>query len=392
MNKYGIVEAQGKPSYDNRARLFLTNKRLAGRVKEGPHLSLWINSHCPSENGSFMGQLPRNKILLFVFCALAVVLCLSLIRCSTELSRKPFIPSEKLRQPSEKNTTPFILYENNDLLAIYKPPYYIVNTGTPEGCLEMLDPEKLFLQKWIAVNLDYETSKNCSYAYGLLHRLDEPTSGVMFIAKTKKYWERARREFFQKHRLAKKYIALVHGRIETCSGVIASPIECEYGENIHCQSAEAPRGKKALTIYKVLNYYQDPDTREWYTLLQIRIITGRTHQIRVHLLSLGHPLAADAHYLPDKQQLEQDLKFCPRLFLHAREASFPHGDQRIKIVSPLPEDLRGALSKLKQEKAEACKKDQATYENKISEYAKPDGKNEETGNPPVGKWGDEDFL
>jgi hypothetical protein len=114
-------------------------------------------------------------------------------------------------------------------------------------------------------------------------------------------------------------------------------------------------------------------------LLQVRIVTGRTHQIRVHLLSIGHPLVADTNYLSDKQLLGEDLKFCPRLFLHAREVSFPQDDGRVKIVSPLPEDLRDALSKLKVDGKDLCK-------------TRPDGEDRETEKPFSEKGDDEGIL
>lgn len=292
-----------------------------------------------------------NKIILLIFVIIAVCGYLN-------INSSPLTSSHKTAQCHLSNVPePFVLYENNELVALYKPPQYIVNVGGPYGCLDKLKVGNLYLQKWISENFNFETSNDCYHQYGLIHRLDPPTSGVILVAKTKKYWTLARERFFNQHQLIKKYIALAHGRIEACARMIIEPILCRHSNDwlmVHCKIVKPPMGRIALTQYKVLNYYYSSQLNEWFTLLDVRIITGVTHQIRVHLSSIGHPLVSDEEYISDKKLLEKDLKFCPRLFLHAHELSFPNGHQYVRIVSPLPEDLKNALSKLMPVKSLVC--------------------------------------
>ncbi|MDP8266592.1 MAG: RNA pseudouridine synthase [Candidatus Aceula meridiana] len=259
---------------------------------------------------------------------------------------------------------PFIIYENNDFYAIYKPPGYIVSVSSTNkhGNLENLDPNGLFLQKWLSDNFTYPISKNPKYRYGLLHRLDKNTSGVVLAAKNAAFWDYGWREFFYKRKIKKKYFALVHGRVDQCGGDIARSIACSHTRNFRsftCRTVHPKKGKCAFSRYKVLDYFQNKTTKEYYSLLEVQIITGRTHQIRVHVSSIGHPIVSDDRYIDDKNMLDADRDFCPRIFLHAKEVFFPYHGKMIRIISELPEDLKKALSRI--DFYGKCYKEEETY-------------------------------
>jgi 23S rRNA pseudouridine1911/1915/1917 synthase len=130
------------------------------------------------------------------------------------------------------------------------------------------------------------------------------------------------------------YLALVHGRIKSERGKIATPITRDPVRRIR-MTARLARGRSAITEYKVLRRFDK------FTLLEVRIGTGRTHQIRVHLASLGHPVAGDPLYGAAASTLD-------RYFLHAQRITFtsPTTGERITIEAPVPEELQKYLERL----------------------------------------------
>lgn len=171
---------------------------------------------------------------------------------------------------------------------------------------------------------------------GIVHRLDKETSGLMVVARTPKAYSRLQRQF-KRREVEKRYLGLVWGRLPSKEGTICFPIgrHVKHGERI---SVKTRRPREAETRYSVLEEYED------FSLLELRPITGRTHQIRVHLAASGHPLAGDSRYGRRK------AKTCPpRLFLHASFLSFSHPatGKRVEFFSPLPSDLKDFLEKLK---------------------------------------------
>ncbi|HNT29580.1 MAG TPA: RluA family pseudouridine synthase, partial [bacterium] len=170
---------------------------------------------------------------------------------------------------------------------------------------------------------------------GIIHRLDKDTSGIMVIAKndcTKAYLQKQ----FQERTVQKTYIALVHGKLEPNSGLIDAPIGRDRKDRK--KMTVTPTGKPAQTAYDVLEQY---DGLQSYTLLKARLLTGRTHQIRVHCASIGFPIVGDMTYGRDTDTLK-------RQFLHAFSLTFklPSGETRT-FQAPLSADLTGYLNSLK---------------------------------------------
>jgi 23S rRNA pseudouridine1911/1915/1917 synthase len=158
----------------------------------------------------------------------------------------------------------------------------------------------------------------------LVHRLDKDTSGLLLVAKTDEAHRRLK-EQLQRREITREYLALVHGTPPSRSGTIDAPIGRDRRHRTkHSTDTDTPRDAVThFTIEQAL-----PET----TLLRVRLETGRTHQIRVHLAAIGHPVVGDREYgRPD-----DDLR---RQFLHATRLAFDDVD----VTSPLPEDLHRAL-------------------------------------------------
>jgi 23S rRNA pseudouridine1911/1915/1917 synthase len=170
---------------------------------------------------------------------------------------------------------------------------------------------------------------------GIVHRLDKETSGIMVAAKSAGAYESLLGQFKRKD-VWKTYLCLVWGRITVPEGRIDWPIgrHITDGKRISTRSRHP---KDAETFFKVLRTFRDT------SLLEVRPVTGRTHQIRVHLAAAGHPVAGDALYGRKKAA----RKF-PRLFLHAHTISFihPRTGERLTFISQLPPDLEAVLEKL----------------------------------------------
>ena len=196
---------------------------------------------------------------------------------------------------------------------------------------------------------------------GIVHRLDRETSGLLIIAKTQKAFEKLQQQF-KNREVQKEYVALAHGKFKDSGGAIKSNIARvgKFGKfGVNKDGRESETEYRVEQSYKLntqvsssfltqnftksrINYLKNHAVD--YTLVRLFPKTGRTHQIRVHLKSLGHPIVSDLIYGPSKL-LKFDLTWCPRLFLHAEKITFvhPENDQKISLESDLPDDLKNAL-------------------------------------------------
>ena len=170
---------------------------------------------------------------------------------------------------------------------------------------------------------------------GIVHRLDKDTSGVMVIARRPEAYSRLQR-MFKNREVRKTYLGLVWGKLAQKEGRIAWAI----GRSTKDGQRFTVRGRKpreALTLYKVLKEYKD------FSLLEIRPVTGRTHQIRVHFAASGHPLAGDPRYGHRRPKAS-----IPRLFLHAHKLAFVHPatGEKVEFIAPLPPELEDILKTL----------------------------------------------
>jgi len=176
---------------------------------------------------------------------------------------------------------------------------------------------------------------------GIVHRLDRETSGVLVIAKNQKAFEFLKKQF-QEREMEKTYRAFVYGELKNDEGIIDRPIARSTSDFRKWTATRGRRGKEreAITEYRVLNRYQGPSlgTKDgpWYSFLELYPRTGRTHQIRVHLKALNHPIVCDKLYAPKH---DCALGFS-RLALHAFSLKFklPSG-KVLTVEAPYPEDF-----------------------------------------------------
>jgi 23S rRNA pseudouridine1911/1915/1917 synthase len=172
---------------------------------------------------------------------------------------------------------------------------------------------------------------------GIVHRLDRDTSGLLVVART----EVARRRLvadLAARRVERIYLALVHGTPEADAGLVDAPVGRSSRQPT--KMAVSQQGREARTRYEVVERWPDPGC----ALLRCTLETGRTHQIRVHLAAIGHPVVGDDTYDRGRKRPVQ----VPRLFLHATRLAFDHPVTRepMAFESPLPPDLRGVLDSL----------------------------------------------
>ena len=222
-----------------------------------------------------------------------------------------------------------IIFENNDLLIIIKPAGIVVHLA---NLREFSTNSDFSLVDYIIK--DYPKIKKVGQKDrpGIVHRLDKDTSGLIIVAKNQKAYEYLK-DLFKQRRIEKKYYALVYGTMKEKQGIITYSLE-KHGK---VRARLSQKSRPALTKYKVIKEYKDK-----FSLLDVKIETGRTHQIRVHLARIGHPVVGDKMY-KFKRIRQVDLD---RQFLHAYYLKFilPAGKMR-EFKIELPEDLRRFLEK-----------------------------------------------
>lgn len=232
---------------------------------------------------------------------------------------------------------PEVIFEDGVFLVINKPPGWVVN--------EVSSAKKSpILETWLSDNYKYSIAQSKEFRSGIVHRLDKETSGVLVVAKTEVAFDDLQKQF-KMRKVNKQYLALVHGKVEPGDGVISAPVgrlpwrRDRFG--VHAG------GKKAETSYKKKEYYKLTSTGEDFTLLEVIPRTGRTHQIRVHMKRLGHPVVSDEFYA-GRKTARSDRKWCPRLFLHASELEFTHPEtmKRVPFKSKLSSDLQDVVTLL----------------------------------------------
>lgn len=227
---------------------------------------------------------------------------------------------------------PTILEEDGDYLVVHKPSGLVVHGGP--GIHEPT------LADWAVAHAPEisDVGDQPQLRPGIVHRLDRDVSGVMVIAKTQAAFDDLKQQF-QDHRIEKEYMALVQGRISDDSGRIDFAIARSPGKSgLMVARPKSTEGKKAETLFKVERFVKG------MTLVRVRTLTGRTHQIRVHFKAIGHPLVGDPLYKIRRLKLEKLP--APRVFLHAQRLEFTDlAGRRRQYRSPLPADLAQFLAR-----------------------------------------------
>jgi 23S rRNA pseudouridine1911/1915/1917 synthase len=220
-----------------------------------------------------------------------------------------------------------VLYEDASLIAVNKPSGLAVHAGAGLHAGTLVN--RLVHRFGALSQLGGEMRP------GIVHRLDKDTSGVLLVARTDAA-HRALAAQFAGRTVEKIYLALVHGKVRADSGRITKPIARDPVRRTR-MTARLESGREALTDYRVRKRF------EKYTFLEVRIGTGRTHQIRVHLASIGHPVAGDPVYGGGMRDASAE-----RLFLHAWKIGFvsPATGKPVTVEAPMPERLDAWLAGL----------------------------------------------
>ncbi len=237
---------------------------------------------------------------------------------------------------------PSIVFEDDSMVAVVKPYGMIVNNADTSK-------HEYTLQDWVKenINIDKKSADKDSDFYlrdGIVHRLDKETSGIILIAKNEKAFKNLQSQF-KNRQVEKCYLALCHGEFSEEGKVVVPVGRLPWNR---MRFGVIPKGKNAETDFKPDSVYEDPDDRNLrLSLVKAYPKTGRTHQIRVHLQYINHPIYSDILYSGRKIS-RRDRKRLPRHFLHAAEISFNHPEtfERISISSDLPDDLSEFINKL----------------------------------------------
>lgn len=236
-----------------------------------------------------------------------------------------------------------ILYEDKDIVAVNKPAGLVVHEDgkTEEPALTDWIIKKY--PKTKSVGEPVETKEWGTIARpGIVHRLDRGTSGVILIAKTKKAHAHLK-EQFQNQLISKKYYAFVHGDMKEPWGTIDKPIGKSPADFRRWSAGRGARGemRPAETWWNLIAHA--PERGGGYSFLEIEPKTGRTHQIRVHMKAVQHPVACDELYAPEKG-CELSIK---RTALHAFSITFTNlEDKKVTVEAPLPKDMVKVLKDL----------------------------------------------
>ena len=240
-----------------------------------------------------------------------------------------------------------IVYEDDDVLLINKPAGMVVHPGSGNYSGTLLNGVAWYLQQ-----KNPEISESTLPRFGLVHRIDKNTSGLLILAKTDKAMRHLAKQFFD-HTVRRQYMALVWGDPKNEEGTIIAHV----GRNLRYRKLfeaypEGDHGKEAITHYKVLERFN------YVTLVQCVLETGRTHQIRVHMKYIGHPLFNDDFYGGDKivkgtifskykQFVDNCFVICPRQALHAKTLGFIHPttEKEMYFDTELPKDMQQVIEK-----------------------------------------------
>ena len=221
-----------------------------------------------------------------------------------------------------------IIYEDNDIIVINKPKGMVVHpgNGNHEGTL---------------VNAVLAYAKDLSgiggkLRPGIVHRIDKDTSGLIIVAKNDEAHKNLSEEI-KNHEVTKIYTCLVRGNISEDDATIDMPIGRD--KNDRKKMAVTEDGKKAITHFRVLKRYGN------YTLLRVKIDTGRTHQIRVHMAKIGHPIIGDEVYSNGKNEFNVHGQM-----LHSTYLKFKHPvtGKELELEAPLPQYFQDVLEQLKE--------------------------------------------
>ena len=300
------------------------NEFTAAESDEGKRIDSFLTSNCPEMTRSMIQKLIENG---------NVTVNEKVIAKNYKLKNKDsialFIPDPEIMEAKPENIPLDIVYEDDDLLVVNKPKNMVVHPapGNHDGTL---------------VNaLLYHCGNSLSgingvMRPGIVHRIDKDTSGLLIVAKND-FSHRLLAEQIKVHSFERKYMAVVYGNLKDDEGTIDAPIG-RHPTDRKKMTVIQKNSKQAVTHYKVIERF------EGFTFVELTLETGRTHQIRVHMASIGHPVAGDPVYGPKKI-----ITSLGGQCLHAYYISFVHPriGKTLTLSSDLPDYFTDFLTKLK---------------------------------------------
>jgi 23S rRNA pseudouridine1911/1915/1917 synthase len=245
------------------------------------------------------------------------------------------LSNEKPEVKPNKELKLNIVYQDDDILVIDKSAGIQVHPDSNEK-------EKTVANALVAmfpkIKDVHDDSPGAYLRPGIVHRLDKNTSGIMVVAKNTESFEKLK-NLFQTRRIQKKYIALVYGTLRDKRGIITKPIARagNYRKQVIAGSKTKTKIRGAVTNYKVIKEYKN------YSLLEVKPETGRMHQIRIHLFSIGHPVVGDAIY---KLKNVKYIETLNRHLLHAEGLSFFLDGHKFRFHVKLPNDFQQFIGTL----------------------------------------------
>ena len=221
-----------------------------------------------------------------------------------------------------------VLYEDHDVIVVDKPAGVVVHPGSGRSSGT--------LAAGLLARYPEVEGVGAIDRWGLVHRLDKDTSGALLVGRNQAAFEDLTNQL-RRREIARVYTALVEGQIGAATGTIEAPIGRD--PVLPTRRAIAHSGKHARTHYEMVRYFE----RSNVSLLEVRLETGRTHQIRVHMSAIDHPVVGDTLYRATRKDLG-----CPRTFLHASRLEFTHPRtvEPMSVQAPLPDDLATVLDHL----------------------------------------------
>ncbi len=240
-----------------------------------------------------------------------------------------------------------IVAEDDEILVVNKPAGLVVHPGSGNPSGTLINGVAYYLQQQNPGGPENELPR-----FGMVHRIDKNTTGLLVLAKTPHAMTDLAKQFFN-HTVHRRYIALVWGDFEENEGTITGHVgRHQRFRKLFTTYPDGDHGKEAITHYKVLERFN------YVTLVECRLETGRTHQIRVHMQYIGHPLFNDDFYGGDrivkgtvftkyKQYVDNCFALCKRQALHAKELGFIHPTTKESIMfeSKLPDDMLAVIEK-----------------------------------------------
>jgi 23S rRNA pseudouridine1911/1915/1917 synthase len=241
-----------------------------------------------------------------------------------------------------------IVYEDDDLSVVNKPAGMMVHAGT--GATEDARNRGTLVNA-LLYHYRQLSSAGGELRPGIVHRLDKQTSGLIIVARNDAAHLKLA-EMFSRRQIRKIYIALVHGHLKQDTGTINAAVSRDLVRRTRMTTRRTTGGRTAISHYEVAERMESRFGK--FTLVRVRIETGRTHQIRVHMASIGHPIVGDTLYgapariaVPSRGKDAESVAL-HRNFLHAAELAFAHPrtGKLLELSAPIPEELKEFLTQL----------------------------------------------